>query len=509
MARYKETEKGQGLFLAVNLTEQIIPGTFEHTLNKLIDEKLDLSIFDRKYYNDYTGATAINPKILLKIILYCYSMGVITSRKISKMCKNHMILKALAEDTEPHYTTISDFISGMSGEIEKVFSEVLLVCDEMKLIGGKMFSIDGCRLPSNAAKEWSGTKEELQHRYEKLQKYSRRIIAKHRENDKIGKKELEEDKRKLEKLEKKQKRILDFLQTHEDRLGVGGEIIKSNITDNESGLIIGPHGVIQGYNGLAVADSKNQVVVSANAYGSVSEGQFFGEMLEETERSLRAIKGENPLKGTIMLGDNAYFSEDNLQIAQEKEIEAIIPDEQFRNRDEDLNEGERRKGKEKFDVRHFTYIEEEDCYICPNGKVLTFRGQVKLNRSEGNKYQSKPSDCKGCPYIEKCHRSRKKKADKEKSRGRTLYIPILKYEDNLCQKMREKIDTPKYKKLYSKRLGMIEPVFANLTYSKGINRFTMKGEEKVNIQWKLYNIVHNIGKCNMAEKMRKRKKITA
>src|SRR5215469_8999142 len=124
MARYKETEKGQGMFLTVNLSEQIVAGTYEYTLNRLIDKKLDLSIFDRKYNNDYTGATAIEPRILLKIILYCYSIGVISSRKIAKMCKANMIVKALAEDIEPHYTTISNFISGMSGEVEKVFSEV-------------------------------------------------------------------------------------------------------------------------------------------------------------------------------------------------------------------------------------------------------------------------------------------------------------------------------------------------------------------------------------------------
>ena len=59
MAHYKETEKGQGLFLTVNLSEQVIPGTYEYTLTRLIDNKLDLSIFDRKYNNDYTGAAAI------------------------------------------------------------------------------------------------------------------------------------------------------------------------------------------------------------------------------------------------------------------------------------------------------------------------------------------------------------------------------------------------------------------------------------------------------------------
>jgi len=86
MAHYKETEKGQGLFLTVNLSEQILPGTYEHTLNRLIDEKLDLSVFDRKYNNEETGAAAIKPGIMLKIILYCYSLGIISSRKIAKMC---------------------------------------------------------------------------------------------------------------------------------------------------------------------------------------------------------------------------------------------------------------------------------------------------------------------------------------------------------------------------------------------------------------------------------------
>ena len=200
MARYKETEKGQGLFLTVNLGEQIVPGTFEHTLNRLIDTKLDLRIFDRKYTNDETGASAIKPGILLKIILYCYSKGVISSRKIEKMCKENMVAKALAEDIEPHYTTISNFVSGMSAEIEKVFSEVLLVCGSMGLIGGKMLAIDGCRLPSNASKEWSGTKKELREKYEKIKKTSKEILKKHRENGRLGKEAQEAGWKKLKRL---------------------------------------------------------------------------------------------------------------------------------------------------------------------------------------------------------------------------------------------------------------------------------------------------------------------
>ncbi|MDR2844033.1 MAG: transposase [Candidatus Symbiothrix sp.] len=159
MARYKYVDKSQGLFITVDLQKQLIPGTFEYTLNELIDKKLDLSIFDQRYKNDETGATAIEPRTLLKIIIYCYSLGVISSRKIAKMCETHMIVKALADDIEPHCTTISNFVSNMGEEVETLFTEVLMVCHKMGLIGGKMFAIDGCRLPSNAAKEWSGTKK--------------------------------------------------------------------------------------------------------------------------------------------------------------------------------------------------------------------------------------------------------------------------------------------------------------------------------------------------------------
>jgi len=497
MARYKNTEKGQGLFLSVDLSEQIVPGTYEYTLKRLIDNKLDLRIFDRKYNNDKTGAPAIEPGILLKIILYCYSMGVISSRKIAKLSETNMVVKALAEDIEPHYTTISNFVSGMSGEIEKVFGEVLLVCSEMKLIKGKMFAIDGCRLSSNASKEWSGTKRQLTEKYERIRKISRGIIEKHRQNDIRGE-EKEADKKKLKRLEKRERKILEFLETHEDRRGAGGDIIQSNVTDNESGKIQGPHGVIQGYNGIAVADGKNQVIVAANAYGSVSEGQFFPRMLEKTERNMRAIKGENPLVGTVILADNAYFSEDNLQEAKKKEMEAIIPDEQYRNRDGTLKKGDRREGKEKFDARYFKYAEKGNYYICPKGKKLTYRGKTKLNRNEGHKYQNKASDCIGCMYADRCIHSGKKQR-----KCRTLYIPIKRYKENLAQKMREKIDRPKYRKIYSRRMQIIEPVFSDITYCKGITRFTLRSQKKVMIQWLLYCVVHNIGKCNMAEKRKR------
>jgi len=82
-----------------------------------------------------------------------------------------------------------------------------------------------------------------------------------------------------------------------------------------------------------------------------------------------------------------------------------------------------------------------------------------------------------------------------KNSVRTIYIANKKYKENLSEKMRKKIDDPVYRELYTRRMQIIEPVFANITFCKGMNRFTLRSEKRVDIQWKLYCIVHNIGKC--------------
>jgi hypothetical protein len=90
---------------------------------------------------------------------------------------------ALSAETEPHFTTITDFISASGQEIIDLFLEVLMICDEMGLIGKEMFAVDGVKLPSNASKGWSGTKEELEKKKEKMERAIRQILKRHREMD--------------------------------------------------------------------------------------------------------------------------------------------------------------------------------------------------------------------------------------------------------------------------------------------------------------------------------------
>jgi transposase len=89
MARYKTIDTSPR-FIAVDLERQLLPGTFEHALNYLVDHQLDLSRFDTHYKNDLTGASAYPPAMLLKVVLFAYSRGIVRSRDIERACREHV-----------------------------------------------------------------------------------------------------------------------------------------------------------------------------------------------------------------------------------------------------------------------------------------------------------------------------------------------------------------------------------------------------------------------------------
>jgi transposase len=144
MARFKYTDNSQGQFIAVNLKEQIAIGTFEWAVSYIID-RTDMSSFEKNYRNDASGLRpagagcpppkeAHPPALLLKVILFCPSRGIITPRKIERACKDNIITKALAEDLEPDRDTIATFISTNNEEVKDLSGQVLFKCSGLKWI---------------------------------------------------------------------------------------------------------------------------------------------------------------------------------------------------------------------------------------------------------------------------------------------------------------------------------------------------------------------------------------
>jgi len=510
MARYKEYDYSQGKFIPIHFDKQIVPGTFEYTLHYLIEKEIDLSIFDSRYRNDETGAPAYDPGILLKIILYAYSRGITSSRKIAQCCRENVIFMALSADTKPHFTTIADFISTLDQEIIHLFLEVLLICDEMGLIGKEMFAVDGCKLPSNASKEWSGTKRDLGKKKKKMEKAIRQIVRRHREVDarEADRGVIEREEQYVETLRGKVKKIRVWLRENEDKSGKSGKPVKSNITDNESAKMKTSHGVIQGYDGVAVVDAKHQVVVHAEAFGAAQEHDLLIPMIEGARENFEAIGNKQDVLGEAKLtADSGFHTEANMKEVMERGIDAYIADTGFRKRDPRFSEVD--KYKERFrkeraeyygtaDLyrpgRDFTISEDKTHCICPAGKRLYRNGgNVVVRGQRAIKFHGRKTDCRVCELRERCLRH------PDRTEARQVYFfqgSVESKPETFTQKMKRKIDSIRGRLIYNTRLGTAEPVFGNICSAIGLNRFTLRRKRKVNIQWLLYCTVHNLFKVH-------------
>lgn len=509
MANFKPYDYNQTTMVVINFEEQLQPGTFEHAIHYLIDQRLDLSIFHPKYKNDEGGRPAYDPAILLKIILFAYSKGITSSREIEWCCQTNIIFKALSCDTVPHFTTIASFVTSYPDAIEGLFEQIVLVCDQQGLIGNELFAIDGCKLPSNAAKEWSGTLDELKQKRDKIKKKLRHCISEHKKLDRRRSDEKERAKRlatSIETLDQAYHKIDQFLKTASPRMGKAKRIkeVKSNITDNESTKVTTGKGTFQGYNGLAAVDKQHQIIIDAQAFGEGQEYHTLKPILTSIRRRYQRLGISDNIyqTGTQVTADTGFANEANIQYLKEESINGYIPDNQFRARDKRFGKQKQKHGQrhpgtqgrgETFPISRFWFNADAKSCVCPAGKALSLRSEGQDEK--GNiqlKFEGRLTDCRVCPLKHQCMHN-PASADHHKGNGRQVCF-TLKQRTSATDWMKRRVDSKQGREIYSHRMSVVEPVFGNITANKGLNRFSLRGKAKVQGQWQLYCMIHNIEK---------------
>ena len=498
MARYKHIDTSPR-FLAVDLQRQLLPGTFEYALNHLLDHELDLSGFDARFCNDITGAAAYPPAMLLKVVLFAYSQSIVSSRNIERACREHVTFIALSGDTQPHFTTLAGFVSSLGDDIARIFTQILFICDKQGLIGREMFAIDGVKLPSNASKAKSGTRADFERQAGKLETAARVMLDRHREEDRRA---IEPDlqakeTQRITRLQTDAAQIRQWLADHpEDRQGSKGAIRKSNRTDNESAKMATSKGVIQGYTGVAAVDARHQIIVEAQAHGTGSEQ----ELLIPVVKAMQGMLTED----TLITADAGYHSEANLKTLDEMDVDALIADNKMRRRDERFadqgkykvlpdplhDKGGQPKQAARYQPRDFDYDLQQGTCFCPAGKQLYGNGSgCTINGYAAVKFQGAQRDCMPCTHRDRCLLT----PEKTKTRQVSFFHGKADQESYTDQ-MKRRIDSPEGRARYGRRFATVEPVFGNLRYNKGLDRFTLRGKKKVDAQWKLFCLVHNIEK---------------
>ncbi|MBI1814197.1 MAG: transposase [Deltaproteobacteria bacterium] len=421
---------------------------------------------------------------------------------------------ALSADTRPHFTTIAGFVSELEQEIVQLFRDVLLYCEELGLLGKEHFAVDGCKLPSNASKQWSGTHEELRERQQKMEKAAQEIVRRHRDRDEREQHGpvAEQDEKKLATYRTKIQKIKTFLLSAKKNIGPSGNERKSNITDPDSAKMATTHGVIQGYNGVAMVDDRHQIVVHAEALGEGQENHLLEPMVQATRETFAAIgRTQDVFVQATLTADSGYHSAKSMEYIVHSDVDAYVADREMRRRDPAFANAGRYKERHRKEQRRrsgavehkwftpadFVYDESKQTCICPAGQKLYRSGvDIVTGGYRGAHFKAPKRACGPCELRRQCLRHPERTAQrqvvffKERVPGARRAPPA---PPPAIEAMKRKIDSPLGRLIYGRRIATVEPVFGNLQ-NKGMRRFTLRGHKKVDAQWKLFTLVHNIEK---------------
>ena len=311
-------------------------------------------------------------------------------------------------------------------------------------------------------------------------------------------------------LDESMKKVDRFLKTSSPRIGQGKrpKEVKSNITDNESAKMTTSKGTIQGYNGVATVDKKHQIIIDAQAFGEGQEHHTLQPVLETVEARFKKLGiADNIYQGgTVVTADTGFANEANMKYLHQRQINGYVPDNKFRSRDPKFDHQ-----KDKYGKRHqnlpdkgwkdiipaseFTFDPVNLTCICPAGESLTYRGQREAENGKIRvHFEGRLLQCRHCPKKHGCMQN-PASADHRNGSGRQVSFTLEnKRLPNYTDWMKHRVDSQQGKEVYSHRMSVVEPVFGNIGSNKGLNRFSLRGKKKVQGQWRLYCLVHNIEK---------------
>ncbi len=431
---FRRYDPHQTLLLPPNLEEWLPREHLARFISDFVDTEIDLTRFFQGYENEEGGNPAFHPALMLKLWLYGYCVGTTSSRKVARATFEDVAFRYLAADQHPTFTPLARFRLRNLANLDRLFLDVVRLCQEAGLVGMVRVALDGTKVKANASKHKAMSygkmlekerqlDEELRRR---IHEYIREGIAIDAEEDRrFGKEnnpylhELPEGwhtkKERLEKIRAARKRLEEREKEKAKAAGREGELIdpkaQINFTDPDSRIM--PDGAnrgsfVQAYNCQAMVDETAQIIVAAEVTQTPNDKEQMVPMVNATIRNTEMIPRE-------LDADAGYFGGEAIREAEERGI---------------------------------------DVYCPPDNGRTTERG--------------------ACP------------------RGRPPN------DETFVERMRRKVRSESGKAHYGHRKYVVEPVFGQMKQGRGLRQFLLRGFGKVQAEWKLWSLTHNLRKLYLA-----------
>jgi len=391
---------------------------------------------------DRVGAPEFDPVVMLKLLVYGYSYGLRSSRKLERATHHNLSFIWLTGGLRPDHKTIARFRRDNKDALKKVLKQCARLCAKLGLMAGNTLFIDGTKMKANASLEKTWTDKRCQDALKKVDTRIEEILAECEATD-----EAEANEGSLTKMKEELKNANVLKAKIQEIVKELHETQKTsfNTTDPDCNKVKGRQGVQAGYNMQSVVDDQNGLVVSTDVVSDNNDLNQFSSQVNQANETLAT-------SCQTACADAGYANTDELKIIDDQQIQVVVPSQKQAT--------EAALGP--FDKAKFTYDSANDCYVCPEGQSLSYRSTNQEKNTK--KYlAARPAACRVCRHFGVCTTS-------PQGRGITRLV-----NEEVKERLEAQFDRPECQAIFKRRKARAEHPFGHLKWNLGVKHFLLRG----------------------------------
>jgi len=457
---YRHGDRTQRILFPQSIDEYIPQDSPVRAYDAMID-KMDMQSMGFEFDTIKVGCPQYDPSAMLKLLVYGYSYGVRSSRKLERECHYNLSFIWLMSGLKPDHKTIAQFRRNNKNSLQKVIKQCARICIELDLIDGNVLFIDGSRIRANASIDKTITKEKA---LKALKNIDQRISCLLSECEQIDLQEsgqgslvhMQQELKESYILKNKIESALNRIQQEQKH--------SYNTTDSDCVMIHSRQGSYSGYNGQIAVDNKNGLIVNSDVVNQNNDLRQFSAQVQQANEVL-----SKPCKQAC--ADAGYSNAQELEKIDKQGIKVIVPSKRQASK----------KAVGPFDSSAFKYVEQEDIYICPAGQRLSY----KWNNSNRDRreYIADLRVCRSCEHWGIC--------TKGKKYGRRIN---RNNNERFRERMREQYVETDSQEVYSCRKQKVEHPFGHIKHNLKAGNFLLRGIAGVRAEMSIISSCFNIAR---------------
>lgn len=413
------------------------------------------------------GNPEYHPHLMLKLLLYSYSYGVKSSRKIEREVHNNVTFMWLLKNLKPDHKTIAEFRRCNKKALHKALVLCARLCLKLNLIDGNILFLDGTKIRANAGRSHNHTQKWYQDQLNSIEDRISSLLADcerldDEEKDQGSLVKMEKELAHAQTLKSKIKEALSEFQRYDGPNTQDGTPRTINIIDPECALMHGVQGSHASYNVQNVVDEKHGLIIHTDAVHDASDVNQFSKQIENAERTL----DKHP---DVACADAGYADTEELTKIQSQGTLVIVPSKkQAAHHDTG-----------PFDKEAFIYDEKEDSYLCPEGYTLRYNSLYRKRKKVYYRIKN-PETCLKCKHFGICTQS---------NRGRNI-SRLLNEKDRKA--LEAQYEDPASQEIYKKRKCKVELPFGHIKRNLGITQFLIRGKDGARAESAMGSVCFNV-----------------